>query len=311
MHRQASERGKQIHVTCMSMRPFITVRQVLTYPELYSFVEISQNNQDSMGGRGHAHWENIMSWRAKLASRPMPMNNEKIYGAGDGSNYSAGEGKEAVRRFWRNVFAGCASSRFHRPTDRGWGIGLGESSRNTSTRHGSTKLGSDCKHPTTGPTLPYSPSSTDPRPMNHLTHGHDVILRLPFRTNNLVWNRRPEDPQSLFFQGDPFAAQQVGERTPFDQVQLNLVVPPGSPVNNCILGSTEHSSTRRQWTCQVQLHAAQHGRAEREQPILAAGEGQKIAGAVGHLLMAWARIVQRIGRGRFVGVDDHAGERTG
>jgi hypothetical protein len=126
MHRQASERGKQIHVTSMSMRPFITVRQVLTYPELYSFVEISQNNQDSMGGRGHAHWENIMNWRAKLASRPMPMNNEKIYGAGDGSNYSAGEGKEAVRRFWRNIFAGCASSRFHRPTDRGWGIGLGE-----------------------------------------------------------------------------------------------------------------------------------------------------------------------------------------
>jgi hypothetical protein len=88
----------------MSMRPFITVRQVLTHPELYSFMEISQNNQDSMGGRGHAHWENIMSWRAKLASRPMPMNNEKIYGVGDGANYSAGDGKEAVRRFWRNIF---------------------------------------------------------------------------------------------------------------------------------------------------------------------------------------------------------------
>lgn len=126
IHRQANERGKKIHVTSMHMRPWITVRHVLTYRDLYSFAEISQNNQDSMGGRGHVHWENIMSWRTKLAAHPMPMNNEKIYGAGEGVNYSAGDGREAVRRFWRNIFAGCASSRFHRPTDRAWGIGLGE-----------------------------------------------------------------------------------------------------------------------------------------------------------------------------------------
>jgi hypothetical protein len=126
LQRLARAQGKSIHVTCMSMRPFITVRQVLTHPELYSFMEISQNNQDSMGGRGHAHWENIMTWRAKLASRPMPMNNEKIYGVGAGANYSAGDGREAVRRFWRNLFAGCASSRFHRPAEDRWGIGLGD-----------------------------------------------------------------------------------------------------------------------------------------------------------------------------------------
>jgi hypothetical protein len=47
-----------------------------------------------------------MHWRAKLATRPMPMNNEKIYGVGEGANYSAGDGREAVRRFWRNLFAG-------------------------------------------------------------------------------------------------------------------------------------------------------------------------------------------------------------
>ncbi len=125
LHRRAKERGKTVHVTSMHMRPWITVRHVLTYPELYSFVEISQNNQDSMGARGPAHWENIMRWRAKLATRPMPLNNEKIYGVGEGANYSAGDGREAVRRFWRNIFAGCASSRFHRPAEHRWGIGLG------------------------------------------------------------------------------------------------------------------------------------------------------------------------------------------
>jgi hypothetical protein len=128
LHRQARECGKQIHVTCMHMRPWITVRQVITHRDLYSFAEISQNNQDSMGARGHAHWENVINWRTKLASRPMPINNEKIYGALDGSNYSAGDGREAVRRLWRNIFAGCASSRFHRP-ETNWGIGLGETAQ--------------------------------------------------------------------------------------------------------------------------------------------------------------------------------------
>jgi hypothetical protein len=129
LHRRAEEKGKTIHVTTMHMRPWVTVRRVLTLPELYSFVEISQNNQDSMGGRGPAHWENIMTWRAKLATRPMPMNNEKIYGVGEGANYSAGDAREAVRRFWRNLFAGCASMRFHRPADDRWGIGLSPSAQ--------------------------------------------------------------------------------------------------------------------------------------------------------------------------------------
>lgn len=57
----------------------------------------------------------------------MPMNNEKVYGAKDGVNYSAGSETEAVNRFWRNIFAGCASSRFHRPAEPdAWGSGLNE-----------------------------------------------------------------------------------------------------------------------------------------------------------------------------------------
>ncbi len=126
---KATGAGKKIHVTSMQMEPNNSVRYVMTYNDLYSFVEISQNNQDSRGGRGMTHYNNIIKWRRMIESSPkgpVPMNNEKIYGAGDGSNYSAGTGREAEDRFWKNIFAGAASVRFHRPTDRGWGIGLSD-----------------------------------------------------------------------------------------------------------------------------------------------------------------------------------------
>ena len=104
------------------------MRAALSFPDLYGFVEISQNNQDSRGARGPAHWQNIMFWRQLLLSGgrgPVPMNNVKVYGQGTSENFSAGTETEAVHRFWRNVFAGSASSRFHRPAET-WGSGLNE-----------------------------------------------------------------------------------------------------------------------------------------------------------------------------------------
>ena len=102
----------------------------MTYRDIYDFIDISQNNQDSRGGRGQAHWDNIIFWRNKIITHPagpLPMNNEKVYGGLDGKNYSAGTESEAINRFWRNIFAGCASSRFHRPAHPdGWGSGLNE-----------------------------------------------------------------------------------------------------------------------------------------------------------------------------------------
>lgn len=128
IHEKSLEYGTKVHVTSMQFDPSNSVRHVLSYPELYTFAEISQNNQDSRGGRGHSHWQNIMNWRKIIGSKgvgPMPMNNEKVYGSYDGRNYSAGSGKEAEARFWRNIFAGAASSRFHRD-EAHWGIGLQE-----------------------------------------------------------------------------------------------------------------------------------------------------------------------------------------
>ncbi len=126
----AAAQDREVYVTSMQFDPSDSVRHAMTFRDIYGFVEISQNNQDSRGGTKQGHWENILTWRQRIASHsagPMPMNNEKVYGALDGRNYSAGTETEAVNRFWRNIFAGCASSRFHRPAEpRAWGAGLNE-----------------------------------------------------------------------------------------------------------------------------------------------------------------------------------------
>jgi hypothetical protein len=130
IHRIAAREGRTAYVTTMQFDASNAVRTAMSHRDLYNYVEVSQNNQDSRGGRGPGHWDNLMLWRPKLAGHalgPMPMNNEKVYGGLDGVNLSAGTETEAMHRFWRNIFAGCASSRFHRTAlPRVWGSGLNE-----------------------------------------------------------------------------------------------------------------------------------------------------------------------------------------
>lgn len=130
IHRTAENMNRKAYVTTMQFDPANSVRSAMTFRDIYDFVEISQNNQDSRGARGQGHWDNIINWREKLAFHrrgPMPINNVKVYGGLDGINYSAGTETEATNRFWRNIFAGCASSRFHRPAlPRAWGSGLND-----------------------------------------------------------------------------------------------------------------------------------------------------------------------------------------
>lgn len=126
----ANKNEKQVYVTNMQLSASNAVRHVMTNRQIFDYVDISQNNQDSKGGRGKAHWDNLMFLREKIASsNPVPMNNVKIYGASDGStNYSAGSETEAIDRFWRIILGGCASARFHRPSSPSklWGSGLNE-----------------------------------------------------------------------------------------------------------------------------------------------------------------------------------------
>jgi hypothetical protein len=127
LHAAARERGRAIQVTDMRRNEDINApehRVLQDRPELYTFIEISQNNGQSI--RGQAHWDAIQRVRAHIAARPRPLNNTKVYGGPGGW----GGVEEGVQKFWRNVFGGAASTRFHRPfIDRSGpqpGLGLSE-----------------------------------------------------------------------------------------------------------------------------------------------------------------------------------------
>lgn len=86
------------------------------HPEIYSFVDISQNNHRP----ANEHWEHPQEIRRRLiaSGQIRPMNSVKIYGANSGRY---GSTRDAQERFWRNILGGLASSRFHRPPS---GLGL-------------------------------------------------------------------------------------------------------------------------------------------------------------------------------------------
>jgi hypothetical protein len=90
-------------------------RQTFDHPELYDFVDVSQNNHN----KGDQHWNNFLFVRSYLSGQPRPMNTTKTYGA-DGNKFGHTD-QDAVERFWRHLLAGAASIRFHRP-DSGLGL---------------------------------------------------------------------------------------------------------------------------------------------------------------------------------------------
>ena len=95
-------------------------RRTFDHPDLYSYVDISQNNHQV----GQTHWDNMQAARKLVAKPPRPMNNVKIYGG----ERHGGSVVEATRKLWQNVLGGCASARFHRPGPRPglYGVGLCE-----------------------------------------------------------------------------------------------------------------------------------------------------------------------------------------
>ncbi len=128
IQQKAEEKKKTVHVTTMHMRAESSARTMLDKPEIYSYTDISQNNQDAFGRSGQAHMDFLLTWRKIIHTyldQPRPINNIKIYGGQEGKNHNAGTAIQAAERFWRNIFAGCASCRFHRP-ESAWGIGLSD-----------------------------------------------------------------------------------------------------------------------------------------------------------------------------------------
>lgn len=115
---RARAAGRRVHVTEMWDDWDITAarhRQTLDRPDLYDFVDLSQNNHNS----GRLHWRNALWAREYVASRPRPVNAVKTYGA-DGNRFGHTD-QDGLERFFRHVLAGFASARFHRP-DSGLGL---------------------------------------------------------------------------------------------------------------------------------------------------------------------------------------------
>ncbi len=114
---RAKEKGVYVETTEMWDNWNLAHKQhnpTFDHPEIFSFVDISQNNHQ----KGQAHWDNAQRQRKRIAKKVRPLNNVKIYGADTGR---FGNTRDALDRFWRNIFGGLASARFHRP-DSGLGL---------------------------------------------------------------------------------------------------------------------------------------------------------------------------------------------
>ena len=101
-----------------AMNQWAKPSNTINNPGSYQFIDISNNNTQ----RGEVHYNTMLFVRNNVlfSGLPRPVNNVKIYG-GEEKGWN-GNDKDGQERFWRNIFAGAASVRFHRPTS-----GLGNS----------------------------------------------------------------------------------------------------------------------------------------------------------------------------------------
>ena len=120
IRKKAAEKGKKVHVTEM-WDPWdldhISHRESFDRPETYSFVEISQNNNQ---------WTNGLRQIEKLskAGNLRPVNNVKTYGSDQGRH--GGGTDNGIQSFIRSTLFGSAAVRFHRPAS---GLGLGDTAQ--------------------------------------------------------------------------------------------------------------------------------------------------------------------------------------
>ena len=125
IQKRAKEKGRTVHVTEM-WDPWdldhISHRETFDHPEIYSFVEISQNNHQ----RGQNQWDNGLRQieKLRLAGNLRPVNNVKTYGNDLGRH--GGGTHNGIQSFIRSTLFGSAAVRFHRPTS---GLGLGDTAQ--------------------------------------------------------------------------------------------------------------------------------------------------------------------------------------
>jgi hypothetical protein len=121
INNKAAAIGKNVFVTNMVGEPeFDNPRQEsIRRDSRFTFYDYSQNNHNY----GQEHYDNILAVRDDIKNNAAakPMNSIKIYG---GYNYTVGI-EEGKRRFFRGIFAGNASARFHRPGYNRLHFGIG------------------------------------------------------------------------------------------------------------------------------------------------------------------------------------------
>lgn len=93
----------------------------------YNHALFNINNESGLGAEWENYWAIYIKKAAERAGKKIHVTSMQ---------YAPGTEKEAVERFWRNIFGGAASTRFHRPALRdggrwGWGIGLSERAQQT------------------------------------------------------------------------------------------------------------------------------------------------------------------------------------
>lgn len=115
--REAAARlGKRVYVTDMfddGYEPHRSEKVAFAYahPELYDFIDLSQVNSRVFNEQ---HWNRIVYAVEKFEGERRPINHTKIYSDGE-TNWGSGTPVDGVERFWRNLIAGSAVCRFHRP----------------------------------------------------------------------------------------------------------------------------------------------------------------------------------------------------
>jgi len=124
IQKKAAEKNKTVYCTEMwdpweLSHPFHA--ETFDHPEIYAFVDISQNNHQT----GQAHWDNGLEQIKRLnqIDALRPVTNIKIYGNDGGRHKTT---RNAIESFIQNVFFGSSSARFHRPTS---GQGLNETAQ--------------------------------------------------------------------------------------------------------------------------------------------------------------------------------------
>ncbi|MCD6544294.1 MAG: hypothetical protein J7K34_07270 [Flavobacteriaceae bacterium] len=97
-----------------------SVQTMIDHPEIYDFIDVSNNGAQF----NEIHYSTLYTVYRDVheSGHPRPINVDKIYG-GPINDIWTGDAEQGAERFWRNLFAGLASARFHRPI---YGIGLNE-----------------------------------------------------------------------------------------------------------------------------------------------------------------------------------------